>query len=144
MPLSGAFETGASWHEPVPLLYHQEFGKWVRHLKLKEVRIPRCVVEVPWTQALENLRFTDMGETAEKWYGAVVYIRAPNRTGNGYTATLIVSKARVSPLKGVTLRGLELLAILLAAKLVPHVYAALKLPESCSYNCWSDSKVLLA
>ena len=56
---------------------------------------------------------------------------------------LIISKTRVAPLKKITLPRLELLATLLAARLMNFVNRALGLQNNLPYTCWSDSQIVL-
>jgi hypothetical protein len=55
----------------------------------------------------------------------------------------VISRARVAPLKRVTLPRLELLGALLAARLLITVRRALRCPENTSISCWTDSMVVL-
>ncbi|XP_043210614.1 uncharacterized protein LOC122375344 isoform X4 [Amphibalanus amphitrite] len=78
----------------------------------------------------------------EVGYGAAVYLRLTLRDGSVVTP-LVMSRARVAPLKQVSLPRLELLASLLAARLLRFVCRALKLPSETLYWCWTDSMVSL-
>ena len=139
------WKLGVEWDEPVPPSFQQEFVSWVQDLqKLKEVRIPRCFVSGPWSDVVEDVEVHGYGDASLKGYGAVIYIRSPDRSGDGCLTSLVMSKVRVAPLRKVTLARLELLAALLVARLVSHVIRALRLPQSCVYRCWSDSQVALA
>lgn len=83
------------------------------------------------------------GDASQAAYGACVYLRV-QLPDSSWKSSLVYSKARVAPLRRVTLPRLELLAALLCARLLEFVIDALKLPASVSYNCWSDSMVALA
>ena len=139
------WKLGLEWDEPVPPPFQEEFVRWVRDLqRLKDIRIPRCFVSgSPWSSLIQELEIHGYGDASEKGYGAVVYIRSQSDSGDKVTS-LVMSKARVVPLRKVTLARLELLAALLVARLVMLVMTALRLPESCEYRCWSDSQVALA
>ena len=60
------------------------------------------------------------------------------------TSSLVISKARVAPLKKVTLPRLELLGALLCARLLTFVMSSLQLSSEVDYRCWIDSMVALA
>ena len=81
------------------------------------------------------------GDASERGYGAVVYLRIPCGDGT-HEVSLVTSRARVAPLKRVTLPRLELLGALMTARLVVFVQQALKLSEVV-YRCWTDSMVAL-
>ena len=77
-----------------------------------------------------------------KGYGAVVYLRTVQPDGS-FHVSMVMSKARVAPLKRQTVPRLELMACLMAAQLVELVRKALRLPESTPCTCWSDSMIAL-
>ncbi|KXJ06997.1 hypothetical protein AC249_AIPGENE22973 [Exaiptasia diaphana] len=59
-------------------------------------------------------------DASPKAYGAAVYIRITNESGN-ITTQLVMSKSRVAPVKTVSLPRLELLAAVVNARLVTYV-----------------------
>ena len=59
-----------------------------------------------------------------------------------YTSSLVMSKARVAPVKAMTIPRLELMGPLLCARLVFFVHKALK-RQDVSIRCWTDSMVAL-
>ena len=60
------------------------------------------------------------------------------------TSSLVISKARVAPLRKVTLPRFELLGTLLCARLLTYVMSSLHLSSEVYYRCWIDSTVALA
>jgi hypothetical protein len=59
------------------------------------------------------------------------------------SSTLVLSRAKVAPIKKVSIPRLELLGALIAAQLIKLVIEALRLPDSVPYRCWTDSMVAL-
>ena len=126
---------GTEWDDELPEEVSQKFQRWISGLqKIKNWNIPRRYTQVEYTTTEKQLHvFCD---ASEKAYGAAVYIE----TKEGLT--LVLSRARVAPLKRVTLPRLELLACLIGTKLLIQVKAALFLQEA-EYQCWTDSKIAL-
>ena len=77
------------------------------------------------------------------WYGASVYLVAEKEYGS-VVPSLVIAKAKLAPLKTVTLSGLELLSCLVSARLLTFVHDALRLEKGLRYYCWSDSMVALS
>ncbi|UYV75610.1 hypothetical protein LAZ67_13000736, partial [Cordylochernes scorpioides] len=73
-------------------------------------------------------------------YGAVAYLRS--ETGRENTLTLIWSKVRLAPMKSITIPRLELMAMVLGARLANAIQAALK--RKCETTLWSDSTTALS
>ncbi|KAG1652582.1 hypothetical protein GQR58_026226 [Nymphon striatum] len=83
------------------------------------------------------------GDASEKGYGGSVYIVV--KYGNGSVqSSLVMAKARLAPLKRITLPRLELTGALLCARLLQVVLKALNLPKETPYCCWTDSSVTIS
>lgn len=76
--------------------------------------------------------FCDASENA---YGGVVYVEIEGKL------SFVLSRARVAPLKKVTLPRLQLLSCLIGARLLNEVKLALSLNEADYY--YTDSKIAL-
>ena len=136
------WQIGLDWDEEVPAELQKSFMHWLAGLKLLRTwEIPRCYCPVPWCD-FTSLELHAFGDASEKGYGSVVYLRFCHSDGT-YTSSLVISKARVAPVKKVTLPRLELLGSLLAARLLDFVRTALKLPADITYKCWTDSTAAL-
>ena len=79
--------------------------------------------------------FADASKIA---YGAVVYIYKGNIT------SFVIAKARVAPIRKLTLPQLELMAALVATRLGKFVIDSLgNLYNNTSIHLWSDSQIVL-
>lgn len=81
------------------------------------------------------------GDASQRAYGACVYPRA--QADGSWSASLVFSRAKMVPLKKLTLPRLELMGALLNARLVIMVHKALKLPGNVVCHYWTDSLVTL-
>ena len=120
------------WDEQLP---ENEGKKWVnlrgQILKCNEISFPRSVSKGKGDQL--HL-FCDASTLA---YGCAVY-----RVSNG-RSNLLIAKAKVAPIKKVTIPRLELMALLLAARLLKFINEVYGLEKFCQTVVWSDSKAAL-
>ena len=134
----GLWECGCGWDEPLQGDEAELFQKWVDGLQLlQRAQIPRCysAAEGPdWTSDAHK-KLHVFADASPKGYGAVVYLRTVQPDGS-FHVSMVMSKARVAPLKRQTVPRLELMACLMAAQLVELVRKALRLPESTPYTCF--------
>ncbi|XP_072392412.1 uncharacterized protein [Diabrotica undecimpunctata] len=125
------------WDEPVP---ETIFIKWFQFYNqlpiLNQLKIPRLAVGR--THKLLDLHcFCDASLQA---YASCIYIRSVDAKGI-YQTHLLCSKAKVAPLKSITIPRLELLASLLGAQLVDQLLKG-SFPSIPIYF-WSDSQIVL-
>ena len=133
---------GLDWDDEIPVPLQQVFLQWVEGLRhLRDLSIPRSYSGFPWSD-MRDIELHAFGDASEKGYGACVYLRYRLPNGN-FDSVLIISKARVAPLKKLTLPRLELLGALLCARLLVFVRKALKLPTEVESRCWTDSTIVL-
>jgi hypothetical protein len=97
------------------------------------LHIPRQYTSLCWSQA-KDLTLHVYADSSESAYGAAIYLLVSQDTSN--ESTLVFSKAKVAPLKKMTLPRL------LAARLLMFVKKSLRVSD-VNYCCWSDSKVAL-
>ena len=129
------------WDEEIPAELQKLFLTWMADLvSLQDWQIPRPYTSIGWHK-IQSVQLHGFGDASPKGYGACIYLRAELMDGSVETA-LVISKARVAPLKEVSLPRLELLASVLCARLLDFVRHALKLPD-VDYRCWTDSQVAL-
>ncbi len=134
---------GLDWDDGVPEGIGKVFTVWIEGLEcLRSWEIPRTYTRFPWRSAV-SFHLHVFGDASQKAYGACVYLSACSVDGT-CTSSLVMARARVAPLKKVTLPRLELLGSLMAARLLVFVKEALRLPQDVAYTCWTDSTVALA
>ncbi|UYV80932.1 hypothetical protein LAZ67_19002211 [Cordylochernes scorpioides] len=125
------------WDTPLPESMAQEFRTWLAQIKLIElIKIPRYM----WNDLIFPTEVHIFCDASQIGYGAVAYLRS--ETGRENTLTLIWSKVRLAPMKSITIPRLELMAMVLGARLANAIQAALK--RKCETTLWSDSTTALS
>ena len=105
------WKTGVGWDEEIPVEFVKRFQMWMNDLSLLQMwRIPMSYFPVAWCD-LQQLQLEGFGDASSTGYGAWVYLRAQMLDGT-YTSSLVMSKARVAPVKAMTIPRLELLGSL--------------------------------
>lgn len=134
---------GIDWDQEVLVEKAVHFQQWVAELEvLKTWKIPRQFIAVPWITCLQcGLHLQVFCDASQIGYGAVVY--AGVETDGGVNSTLIMSKAKVAPLKRLMLSRLELMGCLIGAHLAAYLKKTLGL-DSVGYLLWTDSQTALS
>ena len=128
-----------SWDEEAPIEIQQLWTKWVKELPAISAHpVSRRYTHNDQPVIAKTLHgFADASNTA---YGAVVYLRQLHQD-TSVSVSLVISKARVAPLKVVTTPRAELVAAYLLAKLLSYVSNILNVTECFA---WSDSTIVLS
>ncbi len=127
-----------SWDEQLPDDIVDEWAKWTSQLpELTSKAIPRK--HTSDTDRVIHTSLHGFSDASKDAYGAAVYIRQLKRDGTIDTS-LVISKARVAPLKGLTIPRAELTGAYLLAKLL--VYAS-QLLQISNLTAWTDSAIVL-
>ncbi|UYV77574.1 hypothetical protein LAZ67_15001604, partial [Cordylochernes scorpioides] len=125
------------WDTPLPESMAQEFRTWLDQIKFIElIKTPRYM----WNDLIFPTEVHIFCDASQIGYGAVAYLRS--ETGRENTLTLIWSKVRLAPMKSITIPCLELMAMVLGARLANAIQAALK--RKCETTLWSDSTTALS
>ncbi|XP_017468636.1 PREDICTED: uncharacterized protein LOC108360729 [Rhagoletis zephyria] len=134
------WRSGCGWDEYIPEEQYLSWQRWVRLLpKIETLRIPRCYFKnVECGSELEMHVFVDASENA---YSAVCYLRYNNK--GTVDCALVGSKAKVAPLKMLSIPRLELQAAVLGARLAAGVLASHTLHIQ-RQTFWTDSRTVLA
>ncbi|KAG1652802.1 hypothetical protein GQR58_026052 [Nymphon striatum] len=108
---------GSDWDEELPVKYKNIWEQWLNELKdLQHVRFPRKLLKTENFKKLADQKSLQLHVFADASEKAY----------------------------GCALTRLELLAALLASRLIDYVKESLYLPSDCSSYYWSDSKIVLA
>ncbi|XP_065051274.1 uncharacterized protein LOC135680947 [Rhopilema esculentum] len=132
-----------AWDEELQGSARLEFNAFLSKLEqLSKVRIPRCLINGLSVRSYQIHGFSDASEQA---YACVVYLRTEYENGE-VDCRIIASKARVAPIKQVTIPKLELMGALLLAELMDTIRTVLLEeldPAKITSFYWVDSLVAL-
>ena len=139
MLLQEIWISGCDWDEPLDTELQLKIKCWLDEMPiLDSLRLPRCL---QFTQDTEFSTIHTFVDASTQAYGAVLYIRHIKTNGKILTR-FIAAKARVAPLKTISIPRLELTAAVLGLRLSEEVSKTLKIPISC-ITFWSDSMNVL-
>ncbi len=128
------------WDEQVPETIQSLWEEYKRDLKsLVKVSLPRHIIPSPYKMELHC--FCD---SSEKSFGSVLYLKSIFPDGT-VVVSFVTSKAKVAPLKQVSLPHLELAAATGGAELAAHVMEVLfgSSKGHVILFMWSDSTITL-
>ena len=128
---------GLSLDSELPPDLCSEWEKWCEGLSLlSRFTVSRWIFSSPPVDGIYDLHvFCDASEVG---FGAVAYV-----LGQDSNPQLVISKARVAPLRRLTLARLELMALLIGSRLASYLIATIS-SKQFRVHIWSDSKVALA
>ncbi|XP_040066221.1 uncharacterized protein LOC120839888 [Ixodes scapularis] len=127
---------GLDWDTPLPPSVSLRWSNWIKALHhLEDISIPRRYASSGGRTELHV--FTDASPQA---YGTVAYLRSD--CDNQTTVTLVMAKARVAPVKTLTLPRLELMGALLGARLCVYFKGVFK-SDLSEVSLWTDSMIAL-
>lgn len=129
------------WDDDMPETLVRKWEQWITHLhKLSELEVRRCVKTHDFGAATEA-RLHHFSDASERGYGTCTYLVLKNEE-HEEQCSFIMGKARVSPLKPVTIPRLELTAATVAAKMDNMIRAELDIVLEESVF-WTDSTTVL-
>ena len=112
------WKIGLNWDDSIPMELEKQFKAWLEDISvLKQWRIPRKYTCEKWFQ-VRDMKLEVFCDASELAYGVVVYLKTSENNGQDEASPLVISKARVAPLKKLTVPRLELMGALLAVRLV--------------------------
>nr|CAI5857725.1 unnamed protein product [Callosobruchus analis] len=136
--LQSLWQANISWDNEIPNDVLLKWKQFKRELPLlNSIEIPRHVI----CKNPARIELHGFCDASTKAYGAVVYLRSVDVSGN-IQVTLLCSKSKVAPIKMLTTPRLELCGALVLAQLVSKVKEALNIHIDDTF-LWSDSTVVL-
>ena len=130
---------GQQWDDPLPESIRKMFLDWCSGLpELQELTIPRAFFPLP----IEEIELHMFGDSSQEVFSAVGFLRAKCEGNNDTYLSFVVGKARVAPMKAMSMPKLELQASLLATRLRQKIIDALTI-EVPTIFMWTDSTTVL-
>ncbi|XP_033105187.1 uncharacterized protein LOC117107594 [Anneissia japonica] len=128
------------WDDVIPPDIAEQWGRRLKDIQLmRNLNIPRSVKPTDFNIKSNQLHnFADASETG---YGAVTYLRMTD-VNDKIHCSILMSKSRLAPLKGMTIPRLELTAAVEAIKMDELLRRELEIPLLESVY-WSDSMIVL-
>ena len=129
-----------AWDDSLPKEKIKSIQTWIdNYMCSPPIEIPRCLtLDVATRKAYELHVFTDASQLA---YGAVAYARIISE--NGVSCSFLMSKAKVAPIKQLSIQKLELQAAVLGTRLA-HFIKKHHTIEFKDTTFWCDSMAVLA
>ena len=115
--------SGQQWDDDYPDNIVTKFNEWSKELPtLSGIQIPRSYFE----ERVESLELHMFGGSSQDVFSAVAFLRGRVATTTGHTTELVFvfGKARVAPMKALSIPKLKLQASLLAARLRKEIESA--------------------
>ncbi|XP_058449120.1 uncharacterized protein LOC131429087 [Malaya genurostris] len=143
MLLQDVWRSGIEWDELVSDRIFERWQKWTKLFEeVSDVRIPRCYFHQATVKRYDGLQLHVFVDASEVAYSVAVYFRLVNSDGVG-ECTLVSAKAKVAPLKPLSVPRMELQAAVLGSRLMKFVEEVHCLAIVQKY-LWSDSATVLS
>ena len=130
------------WDDPVPGEIRPRWEKWREDLShLEQLQIPRCF-KPPGFGELKSTEIHSFADASELALGQVSYLRLVNEKGEVHISFLM-GKARVSPIKLLTIPRLELTAAVVSVNVAQNLIQELDYHIDADVY-YSDSTVVIS
>ncbi|XP_055615268.1 uncharacterized protein LOC129761557 [Toxorhynchites rutilus septentrionalis] len=131
---------GCEWDQDIEGEALEEWRQWTRHLGVVEsVKIPRHYFGDALSLDYSSLQLHIFADASEKAYGCVGYFRI--MAGGIPRCTMVQAKAKVAPLKQVSIPRLELMAAVLGCRLADTIRENHSLTVKQVFY-WTDSRTV--
>ena len=132
----------ADWDEEITSEEAQRWLSWTKLLTaLNDVRIPRCFRPSDFG-AVKHVEIHNFSDASSVAYGACSYVRLVSNA-DACCCSMVIGKARLAPIKAVSIPRLELTAAVLAVRLNNIVKKELDIRSQCVSKFWTDSTAVL-
>ncbi|XP_066585496.1 uncharacterized protein [Prorops nasuta] len=129
-----------NWDDEVPEPIQSKWMSYYSQMcELTKINIPRWNGQLSAADKLELYGFCDASNVS---YSAVVYAKFTN-SDSQTSVSLVMAKAKVAPLKAISIARLELVSAAYLTKLMLHIKSSLKRSVHDIF-CFSDSQIVLA
>ncbi|XP_062557344.1 uncharacterized protein LOC134222218 [Armigeres subalbatus] len=136
------WRNGCSWDQDIDEQGWRMWKEWTTLLPdVENLRVPRCYLGDELSSSVESIELHVFTDASEHAYGCVAYLRS---ICNGVVrCSLIMSRAKVAPLKRQSIPRLELMAAVLGARMKQTIMESHSLPISRTV-LWTDSRTVLS
>ncbi|XP_055585502.1 uncharacterized protein LOC129738342 [Uranotaenia lowii] len=142
MLIQDLWRTGCEWDEAIDDNSFDKWKKWTEIMsQVESLRIDRCYLGNLHSKEIESLEMHVFTDASEYAYGCAVYFRV--KWANGVKVSLVMSSAKVAPLKRISVPRLELMAAVRGAKLMKTVQQNHRLKVG-KCTLWTDSRTVLS
>ncbi|XP_058816181.1 uncharacterized protein LOC131679468 [Topomyia yanbarensis] len=136
------WRSGTDWDEQIIEGLHNLWKDWTRLLcRLSEVAVPRCFFGGSNSMQHSGIQLHMFVDASELAYACVAYLRIAQ--DGTVRCVLVAAKAKVAPLKPLSIPRLELQAALIGCRLMETVCMSLDLPIKKRFM-WTDSRTSLS
>ncbi|XP_055585344.1 uncharacterized protein LOC129738178 [Uranotaenia lowii] len=137
------WRSGIGWDQVVDEDVHQRWINWTKMIDyIAEIRVPRCYFSGATEKTYHHAQLHAFSDASESAYSCVIYLRTMSNDGS-WEIRLVTGKAKVAPLKPVTIPRLELQGCVLAARMMKFVQQNHEIEIKQRY-LWTDSSTALS
>ncbi|XP_053699113.1 uncharacterized protein LOC128746088 [Sabethes cyaneus] len=137
------WKTGIKWDDRIDERLFELWKRWTNLFdNVNDIQIPRCYFSEANRSLYNSVEAHVFCDASEEAYSAVVYFRITRPDGTPQCA-LVAAKAKVAPLKYVSIPRLELMAAVLGVRLLSFITEGHTISITRRY-LWSDSNTVLA
>ncbi|XP_058828874.1 uncharacterized protein LOC131688562 [Topomyia yanbarensis] len=136
------WRNGCEWDQLIDDKAWLKWKQWTDLLpQVEALRIPRCYLGDAVSTSVDSLELHIFTDASEHAYGCVAYLRAV--VNGSVQCSLVMSRAKVAPLKRQSIPRLELMAAVLGARMSQTILSSHNLQIARTF-LWTDSRTVLS